>query len=321
MAICLCLLSLISKNQTLDGGLQEKFQSEFRIISLENLELKRIVSQQQVAMRRINHPPHDFSVTLPQVRLSGQQANSMQRAQLEQQTHSDNTSLHRQLALIQQQICGLCDHPAVRGSLRDAHAPRNPASFTDIRAALDASECLKSAFDLQTSALHQEREKWQQQLDAASCDARTLLLENEQLKRSLALAVGEAEGSWVRAASSDAAVKFLAEENSKAKQEAAHYKRQHEALSLELQSAFATSMELKTMAVQLQAALGAEQGRAAAAEARCRELELLRCQQRDEMTCRMNSAKAAASARLSARVTAIMLSDALQQLRNDEVGS
>ena len=90
--------------------------------------------------------------------------------------------------------------------------------------------------------------------------------------------------------------------------------RELEALSREVQPAFAMSMELKATVPQLQA-------RAAVAETRCRELEALRSQQRDEMASKMNSAKAAASARLSARVMPIMLSDALQQLRSDEVGS
>jgi hypothetical protein len=306
-----------------DGGVQEKFQSEFRVISLENLELKRVLSQQQARRRRVNYfyRTPNGSNTLLQVRLSGQQANSVHRAQLEQQTQSDNQSLQRQLALIQQQIRCLCDHPAVRGSLKAVDAPNNVASFTGIREALDACVALRSALDMRASALQHERAGWQQQLDAASSGARAVVLENEELKRLLAQAVLEAEGSQVRAASSAAAVKFLAEQNSKARQDAAAAQRQLEALSREVQPAFSTSMELRATVVQLQASLSEEQRRAAAAEARCRELEALRSQQREEVVSRMNSAKAAASARLSARVTASMLSDALQQLRSDEVGS
>lgn len=245
----------------------------------------------------------------------------MHRAQLEQQTQSDNQSLQRQLALIQQQIRGLCDHPAVRGSLKAVDAPNNPASFTGIREALDESVALRSALDVHAGALQHERAEWQRRLHAATSDARAVALENEELKRSLAQAVLEAEGSQVRAASSDAAVKFLAEQNAKARQDAAAAERQLEALSREVQPAFAMSTELKATVAQLQASLSEEQARAAAAEARCRELEALLSQQREASVCRMNSAKAAASARLSARVTAIMLSDALLQLRSDEVGS
>ena len=246
----------------------------------------------------------------------------MHRAQLELQTQSDNQSLQRQLALIQQHVRGLCDHEAVRGSLKAADAPNNLASFTGIREALDASVALRSALDVHASALQHERAQWQRQLHAASTDARALQLENEELKRSLAQAVREAEGSQVRAASCDAAIKFLAEQNSKARQDAAAAERELEALQREVQPAVAMSMQLKATVLQLQQALSEEQARAAAAETRCRELEAPRSQQRDEVASKMNSsAKAAASARLSARVTSIMLSDALQQLRSDEVGS
>ena len=175
---------------------------------------------------------------------------------------------------------------------------------------------------MHASALQHERAQWQRQLQAASTDARAVQLENEELKRSLAQAVREAEGSQVRAASCDAAVKFLAEQACKARQDAAAAERELEVLQREVQPAFAMSMGLKATVLQLQQALSEEQQRAAAAETRCRELEALRSQQRDDMASKTNSsAKAAASARLSARVTAIMLSDALQQLRSDEVGS
>ncbi len=170
---------------------------------------------------------------------------------------------------------------------------------------------------MHASALQHERAQWQLQLEAAYTDARAVQLENEELKRSLAQAVREAEVSQVQ----DAAVKFLAEQACKARQDAAAAERELEALQREVQPAFAMSMELKATVLQLQQALGEEQARAAAAETRCREVEALRSQQREEMASKMNSAKAAASARLSARVTSIMLSDALQQLRSDEVGS
>jgi hypothetical protein len=268
--------------------------------------------------------------------LQGQHSNSEQRAdadhQLQAQLLQEKAVLQRQLVSFQQQFCDLCDHPAVAGVFQATACPKPPPSFTNIRTALDAAiasrssrhdeaaKCeLERAVELQRLAAvaDKERAECQRRLDAASSEARAAALENEELRRSLAQQRAAAQCCEERAATSDAAVKFFAEQLVTGREEVAVLQRRLQALSSEVQPAFARSAELKRAVAELQAALQDERANVAAAEARCKQLHDVCSEQKMELLSKMNSAKAAASARLSARVTAIRLSEVMQQLRSD----
>ena len=277
-----------------------------------------------------------FALTAWQAQLHGQKSNSEQRAdadhQLQAQLLQEKTVLQRQLASFQQQFCDLCDHPAVAGLPQATACHKLPPSFTNIRIALDsviasrgarhdeAAKCeLVHAGELQRLAavVDKERAEWQRQLHAAVSEARAASLENEELRRTVAQQLAAAQCCEERAATSNAAVKFFAEQLVTGREEVVVLQRQLHALSSEVQPAFARSAELKRAVAELQAALQHERARAAEAEARCKQLDDVCSQQKIELLSKMNSATAAASARLSARVTAIRLSEVMQQLRSD----
>ena len=235
--------------------------------------------------------------------------------------------LQRQLSSFQQQFYDLCDHPAVTSVLKTAACPQPSPSFTNIRTALDSAVSYHSALQREVGKCEQERSDrqeqavavldieragWQQQLDAASREARAAFLENEELKRGVEQLTCACESAEVRSAASDAAVKFFAEQHVKGQEEVAVLQRQLRALSSELQPAFARSMELKQRVTELQACLEVERSHTAAAELRCRQLDAMCSEQATQLASKMNSAKAAASARLSARVTSIMLNEVMR---------
>jgi uncharacterized protein YoxC len=266
---------------------------------------------------------------LLQSHIQAQQMSSIQRAEadikLQSQLAQDKAALQRQVASFQQQFCELCDHPAVT-SVAGGDLPPSP-SFTNIRTALDSITC-RNRPDSEARKFEHERAELQRRLDAASCEALAAILENEELKQSLSQLRIAAESNHVRAVTSDAAVKFLAAQHKKGTEEVEQLQRQLHALTCEVQPAFARSTELRQRVGELEAALQVEQARHASATARCQDLEA-RCQQLDalcselraDVQSKTNSSKAAASARLSAMVTAIMLNEVKHQLLSEEVES
>lgn len=263
------------------------------------------------------------NLILLQARLTEQLANSIHQTEFGQHVQSqlqqEKTALQRQVALFQQQCRELCGHPAVANLRKDAASAAASPSFTNIRAALDCCISAQSALDHEVRKSNQERVEWQRQFAAVSSDVNATLLENQELKRAVGQLRHAVESSEVRAATSEAAVKFLADQNKKGVEEVNMLQRQLQALSCEVQPAFAKSVELKQAAAQLEAALRSEQARAAAAESRCKQLETQCGLQKVELLAKMSSAKAAASARLSARLTATLLNDVVQQLHSEHV--
>jgi chromosome segregation ATPase len=251
-----------------------------------------------------------------QARLNDQHAHYLHRAHVDEQSQSqhqhEKSVLQQQLAALQQQFFELHDHPAIAALQPSALAHASP-SFTNIRAALNASLRDKIALDESAAALQQQRAEWQQQLIAAAADARASQLENQELKQALSQYRHAANASDARASSCEAALKFFGDQNRQQAAEVAALQHKIRALSSELSSANSRSAQLTQAASQLQAALEHERARNLAAECRCAQLELQCSQQKAELLTKMNSAKAAASARLSARVTAIMLSEVMQQ--------
>lgn len=257
-----------------------------------------------------------------QSHLQAQQMSSIARAEadikIQSQLAQEKAALQRQVASFQQQFCELCDHPAVT-SVVGGDSPPFP-SFTNIRTALDTITG-RNRPDSEARKFEHERVELQRRLDAASCEALAALLENEELKQSLSQLRITAESNHVRAVTSDAAVKFLAAQHVQGREEAEQLRRQLQALACEVQPAFARSAELRQRVGELEAALQDEQARSASAVARCSDLEA-RCEQLDalcselraDVQSRTNSSKAAASARLSAMVTAIMLNEVKHQL-------
>ena len=261
----------------------EKFQSEFRALSLENLELKRVVSQQQVRTPPplAPMPSHcTFHLIVPQARLNGQQVNSIHRAEVDQQLQSqlqqEKITLQRQVASFQQQFRELSDHSAVNVPElpKGASSPNSSPSFTKIRSALDAAVSARKAREQDTDKLQQERAEWQRRLDAAEADARSSLLANEELKRSVCDWKHAADIQEARAIASEAAAKQLSERSVEDREQLDQWQRRIDAFSSETRPVVLESMALKQAVVELQAAVQLEQGRAAEADACCKRLEM-----------------------------------------------
>jgi hypothetical protein len=281
-----------------------------------------VVSQQQV-LYLLGNCLSVLLTILFQSRLNQHHMNSVHRTDVDQhmqsQLQQENVALQRQVALFQQQFRELCDHPAVSNLSKGASPPRASPSFTSIRAALDSSISANGALDREIRKSVHESAELQRRLTAVSSEMSAILLENQELKRAHEQLRRAVESSEQRAATSEAAVKFLAEQNVKGGEAATALQRQLQALSCELQPAIARGRELEQTVAQLHAALQSEQARAAAAEVRCKQLETQCGLQKIELLAKMSSSRAAASARLSARLTATVLSDVVQQLRGDAV--
>lgn len=268
-------------------------------------------------------PPRARPNHLLQSRLNEHRISSAHRTDfgqhMQSQLQQEKIALQRQLSLFQQQFCDLSSHPAVSNLLDGASSPSTSPSFTNIRAALDSIVSVRCALDHEIRKSEQERAEWQLRSATASSDQSSMLLENRELKAAIEQLRHAVESSQQRAATNDAAVKFLAAQNLKGGEEVTALQGRLQELSCELQAALARGREVEQTVAELHSALELERARSAAAESRCKQLETQCGLQKIELLAKMSSSRAAASARLSARLTATMLNDVVQQMRGESV--